>query len=276
MKFDAQKAFPYPVLRPYSDDYKDVEFQTTVDPVVGTDKIRLNIAYAISSEEILEEIAKGTAQYVSVISCRDTYFRSVLASSERTIEAEFDIGEFRGEVRVDPYVVVRKEIPGFESPDINTEFGIGPFKFTAGDILAQDEPQVFYIDRDLFKPVTSVFELVKRDELTGGEWTIAFEQDHIQIGVSPNMKEAIDDARNTTKNRAILLNSIYFASVMQSIEKLKDSTDEFDGYKWAEVIRRQAHNKGVTLDAHDAYQVAERLMQYPLTTLYTYVFRGKD
>ncbi len=276
MKFDRQKAFPYPVLRPYSDDYKDVDFQTTVNFDVKNNKIGAIIEYAISSEEILKEISNGNAEYVSIISCRDTYFRYVLRSSNKATEAEFDIGELRGEVRVDPYVVVRQEIISFQSPDINSEFGAGPFKFTVGDILAQDESQVIYIDRDLFKPVTSVFELVKRDELTGGEWSISFDQDHIQIGVSPKMKESIDDARNNTKNRAILLNSIYFASVMQSIEKLKDSPGEFDEYKWAKVIQMQAHNRNVDLTAHDAYLVAERLMKYPLAILDAHVFQGND
>jgi len=34
MKFDRYKAFPYPVLRPYSDDYIDIDFQTNVEPKV--------------------------------------------------------------------------------------------------------------------------------------------------------------------------------------------------------------------------------------------------
>src|SRR5690554_4252807 len=119
MKFDKQKAFPYPVLRPENDDYEGVEFQTTVDFHVNKDKIKAEISYAISSEEIVDEINKETAEYLSIVSCRDTYFRKVLASKDRKIDAEFDIGELRGEVKVDPYVVVRKKIVGFSSPDIN-------------------------------------------------------------------------------------------------------------------------------------------------------------
>ena len=88
MKFDRQKAFPYPVIRPYSDDYKDVEFQTTVEFLVGKKNIKAKISYAISSEEIFEEIAICNAEYVSIISCRDTYFRSVLTSFNSATEAE--------------------------------------------------------------------------------------------------------------------------------------------------------------------------------------------
>jgi len=278
MKFDRNKAFPYPVLRPYSDDYKEVEFQATVEFEVGKEKIRVKVSFAVSSDEIAEEIKKGNAEYMATISCRDTYFQSVLASDSRKMEAEFDVGELRGEVRVNPYVVVKKDIKKFVSPDINSEFGAGPFSFVVGDILAQDETQVFYIDRDLFKPVTSVFELVKKEGQTEGLWSVSFDEDHVQIEVSPKLKESIDNARNDKSKRVVLVNSIYFAAVMQAIQKLKDEETRatYEDKKWAQIIIAQAHNKGCDLNAHDAYLIAERLMQQPIKLLETYVLKGGE
>lgn len=273
MKFDKYKAFPYPVLRPESDDYKDGEFQATVEFAIAENNIKATISYALSVEEITNEIAIGNAEYVCMISCRDTYFQQIISTSEREMEANFDIGVLRGEVRVNPYVVVKKNITAFTSPDINTEFGPGPFQFVDGDVLAQEEAQIFYIDRDLFRPITSVFELVKKAELPDGIWKVGFEEDHVQIEVSPKMKEAIDAARNDQRKRIVLLNSIYFAAVMQAVQKLKDPDENFEGKKWAEVIRRQAHNKGVNL-ADDAYLIAEHLMQQPVALLDAYVFKG--
>lgn len=278
MKFDKNKAFPYPVLRPYSDDYKDVEFQATVEFAVGKEKIKASVGFAISSSEILNEIKNGNAEYIATISCRDTYFQTVLSSSSKKVGAEFDIGELRGEVRVNPYVVVKKDITAFVSPDINAEFGTGPFSYVVGDILAQDETQLFYIDRDLFKPITSVFDLVKKDEQSDGIWTVGFDDEHIQIEVSPKMKESIDNARNNKEKRVVLINSIYFAAVMQAIQKLKDEDTRatYEERKWAKVILGQAHNKGCDLGAHDAYMIAERLMQQPIKLLDTYIFKGND
>lgn len=267
MNYDRQKAFPYPVLRPNSDDYRGVDFQTTVVFSVSRLEVRATLDFQISSQEIWDQITERNAQFVCLVSCRDTYHRTVVASYSVHAEAEFATSDLRGEVRVDPYVVARNRIVEFSSPDINPEFGDGPFDYGPGDILAQDEPQVFYIDREMFKPVTSVFELVKRDELTDREWRIGLEQDHVQIEVSPKVKETLDNARNSSRNRAILLNSIYFAAVMHTIEKLKVSAAEFEGRKWAEVISRQAHNSGCDVDSQDAYEIAQRLMHYPLVHL---------
>lgn len=278
MKFDKNKAFPYPVLRPFSDDYKDVEFQAIPEFTVGKDRIKASISYAISSEEIADEIDRGNAEYVAVISCRDTYFQATLTSSNRSVESEFGIGELRGEVRVHPYVVVKNIIESFTSPDINQEFGPGPFRFEIGDILAQDETQVFYIERDLFRPITSVFELVKKDDQSDGIWLVDFDGDHVQIIVSPKLKESIDNARNSKENRAVLLNSIYFAAVMQAVQKLKDpdARINYEDKKWAKAISGQAHNKGLDIDNHDAYLIAERLMQQPVKLLDAYVFKGGE
>lgn len=276
MKFDKNKAFPYPVLRPYCDDYVDVEFQTTVEFTVEKDCITVDIAYAISSDELLAEIDNGKAKYVSVVSCRDTYFRQVLSSSNSAITSKFEAGSLRGEVRVDPYIVVVADITGFKSPDINPEFGQVAFSFTPGDVLAQDETQIFYIDRDLFKPVTSVFDLVKNDLLSGGEWKVGLEEDHVQIEVSSQMKASIDGARNSKINQVILLNSLYFSAVVQALQKLKEGEAAFEEKRWAKVLSMQLHNAGWDLDLHDPYVLAQRLMKYPLTLLDTYAFKEKD
>lgn len=276
MKFDKNKAFPYPVLRPYCDDYQDVEFQTTVEFAVSKDSIDADITYALSSEELLDEIAKGNAKYVSVVSCRETYLRNVLTSTDGKIAKSFDPGSLRGEVRVDPYIVATRAITGFASPDINSEFGAGPFSFSPGEILAQDETQVFYIDRDLFKPVTAVFDLVKNEALSGGEWKVGLDENHVQIEVSPQLKESIDNARNDKSNKVILLNSVLFAAVMHALQRLREGKDAYDGKRWAEVIRGQLHNNGWDLEANDPYVLAQRLMKYPLAMLDTYVFKEKD
>jgi hypothetical protein len=274
MKYDQLKAFPYPVLRPGSDDYKDGDFQATVDPTADSEKITVRITYAISCDEIKREIANGNAIFSSIVSCRDTYFEGPLSTPNDKIESDFSIKDLRGEVRVESYVVVVNEIKGYTSPDLNPEFGSIPFSFSPGDILAQDEPQVFYIDRDLFKPVTSVFELVSKEHLNDGEWTVSFEQPHVQIEVSPQMKDSIDEARNSTEKRVVLLNSLYFAAVMQAIQRLKEAPEDYDDYKWAVVIQRQLHNRGLDLITGESSSLAQKLMKYPLSLLETYILKG--
>lgn len=276
MKFDINKAFPYPVLRPGSDDFGEADFQTNPIFSISGEKINFENTFTMSCNEIKDEIKKGTAEYVSLVCCRDTYYRHFLSSSLESISHKFAIGVLRDEVRVQSYIVATKDITSFYSPDINSEFGKGPFNYVKGEVLAQVETQVSYLTRDTFSPVTSVFDLVKRDGMPNNEWHIEYDQDHINIVLSPKMKEVIDSARNDKKNQVILKNSIYFAAVMQSVQMLKESSSDFDDYKWSQIIKKKAHNIGCDLETTPTAICAQRLMKGPISYLSSYIFEETE
>jgi len=276
MKFDRHKAFPYPVLRPYNDDFIDLEFQINAEWEVEGETAKVKIDYAISSEDIKQTIEHGNAVYISVISCRDTYTRNNVESNTPYSEAIFSVNDLRGEVRIDSYVVVVNDVPFFQSPDLNPEFGLDPVKYGVGDVMAQDETYVYYFNKEHFKPVESVFDLVIKASQPKGQWTIGFEGDHIQIEVNPLMKASIDSARNSKKNRYILLNSIYSVAVTQAIQLLKENPDDFSENTWAKVIFNQVNTHNCNLENDPAYLVAQKLLRFPLLLLENFIFKGGD
>ena len=277
MKYDISKAFPYPVLRPCSDDFGPADFQTDSQFTLLKDEkaIGINIFYQLSCSEIQEEIDKGNALFTALITCRDTYYREYFSTKDFEIETSIDGSILRGEVNILCYISAIKDINEFNSPDINPEFGTGPFKYSKGNILAQDETRSFFIDRDLFRPVSSVFDLVKKDSISSAKWELSFEDDHVQIAVSPSMKRKIDNARNNKVNRVILINSLYFSAAMQAIQYLKEG-DDYNDLKWAHVIRKQIHNNSMSIETDPAYMIAQRLMKMPLSLLESYVFKEPD
>ncbi|QBZ82370.1 hypothetical protein GHNINEIG_00400 [Hydrogenovibrio crunogenus] len=274
MKFEDQKAFPYPVLRPHSDDYLDCEFQVIIDPEVAENRLSIEVDFILSNEEILSEIEMGKAKYVSVVSCRDTFFKEIEITGDKKLKRVFPVDSLRGEVLVESYVVATDTIKNFKSDDLNKEFESVEIDFEKGDLLAQDEPYVLYIDKEYFGHVISVLELVKVDGLDYGEFNINLEGHHIQIELNSEMKDSIDEARNERANKLILTNSIYFTAITYAIENLKSSKEDYKDYKWADVIEKQALNKAISLDSNeDAYKVATQLMKNPLVMLAKYVFK---
>jgi hypothetical protein len=273
MQFDRQRAFPYPVLRPDVNDYLDGDFQVTADlqPSGSDMSVVATFQCALSVAEINKEIQRLNASFAIVVSCRETYYRETIFGHENSITRAFPGGALRGEVQISPYVVTRKRIKSFRCALINDEFGAGPFDFSAGSILALDEPKIIYVSRDVFQPITSIFQLVVDPNINGSEWRLRLNQPKVSIALSAAVKEKIDLARNSPKNKAILINSIYFASVMQCIRSLRDQTD-YDDYRWAQVMRQQCHNLGIQLTVEDEYLISERLMKFPLGLLAAYVF----
>ncbi len=278
MRFDHQKAFPYPVLRPDIDDYLDSEFQVTVDIVGAKDnqKIEAKIQVALSSDDIKREITKGNALISVIFACRETYFRETITTQKFGFKKSFDSGAIRGEVIIYPFVVAIKPIKRFRCRDINPEFQATSFNFETGEVLAADEPKIVYIDRDLFRPISSILQLVKLDSLTGFEWRLNFEDDKLQLMLSAEAKQAVDQARNSRRNRAILINSLYFSAIMEAIQKLKEDDGTYEPLRWAQVIKQQCHNAAIDIATHDSYMIAQRLLKYPLGLVNRYVFEEDE
>ncbi|WNO04512.1 hypothetical protein [Rhodoferax mekongensis] len=271
MKFDRSKTFPYPVLRPYSDDYVDGEFQATTEFAIDETSISVKCSYQTSSIELLRLVELGHAKFASIISCRETYFRRTFLSDNESLITELPFDAVRGEVLTESYIVATRDIKGYSSPDINPEFGQKRFNFAAGQILAQDDTTVVYIDRELFQPVSVVLELVSNESLPAGDWRVDLDQNHIQIQVHPSMKESIDNSRSSAQCKSVLMNSIYFGAVVHAIQALKDEDTESD-LRWVRVFERQIHNSGLSIAADDSYVIAQRLMKSPLNLLNTYFF----
>jgi hypothetical protein len=213
------------------------------------------------------QVAQGRAAASIIIACRDTYFRDAIISTKFDIEKSFDSGVFRGEVQISLFIVATKPISKFRCRDINSEFTSKEFSFKIGEVLAADEPKIVYIDRELFKPISSILQLVKQDTLVGYDWRLRFDENKIQIMLSAEAKQAVDQARNSRGNRAALINSIYFAALIEAVHKLRDEADSFKHLRWAKILAQQCHNAGIDLESREPCEIVQRLLKSPLIYL---------
>ncbi|HLL30670.1 MAG TPA: hypothetical protein VK403_06720 [Allosphingosinicella sp.] len=273
MQFDPQRAFPYPVLRPGVDDYIDGDIQVTVDVQTSPDQriVRAQVEFVVSVPDIVSLVKEGRAQYVAVFSCRDTYLRRSFKSQAPAFSVEFQDAVLRGEVSIHGYVVASQTIRKYFSSLLNQEFEGTPVEFPRGAVLAIDEPQAVYIDRDLLRPITSIFSLTKKEGLAEYEWSLNLDDEKVLIEVSPAFKERLDHARNSTENRAILINSIYFGAVMQALKAVREEESDFADRRWAQVLTQSCTNAGIPPTLEE-YAAAERLMRFPMGLLDKHIF----
>lgn len=273
MQFDPLRAFPYPVLRPGSSDYVDSAMQTVAELIESEDQLEITAEAALSVgvDEIRALVEMGKARYAAVISCRDTYFRKAMLSDQPNLSERFPAGALRGEVIIYSYVVATEAIEGFTCSWINNEFGDGPFSFPNGAVLAVDEPQMIYVDRETFKPISSCFYLAPNENIASNEWQIDASEDRVRIMVSPALKDRISNARNSKEMRAILLNSIYFGAVVQCLSILK-SADEVNDQRWTRIFRQRLADQHLELEQHAETWLAQQLMRHPFAVVDRYFF----
>jgi hypothetical protein len=271
MKFDRQKTYPHPVLRPHSDDFVNSEFQASVIPSFPNDEeVCFSFDMALSEGAIVDLIKNQQAHFVSIVSCRDTYTREIIKSYSRAFSKSFRSDDYAGEISVNSYVVASAPVDKYWSNNFNTEFS-GSFSLKPGDLLAEEEPRHFFFDREAFKPITTIFDLVKNDNLSGGAWRVDTTSERISIEVSPKMKECIGNHKSSKEHRAIWLNSLYFSAVLQVLTVLKNEPDIDEG--WAKTINNHLMVKGEDLTSEEPYILAQRLLGDPLNMMATYVFR---
>ncbi|RFF26709.1 hypothetical protein DZK25_11625 [Wenzhouxiangella sp. 15181] len=180
--------------------------------------------------------------------------------------------DIRDEVKVDFFIVATDTVDQFSPSDVNPEYGSSTFSLEPGNVLAQDEPYVFYFDRELIKPVSSVFDIVVNEQLEDGAWQLDLNSDRVKISVSRATKESLDFARASKEHRATLINSLYFAAVLYCVDSIQNSPEDYVSYRWCEVFRKQAHNQGLDLEKQESYILAQALLKNPLNLLTNYVF----
>jgi hypothetical protein len=274
MLFEAQKAFPYPVLREDIDDYVDGAFQASVSFTVSADcsKVSASVKVLLSVPELRNLVERGKADYVVIFECKDTFYRKAVHSKLKEIDVSFEAHTLRGDVTASPFIVAIDNIDGFVCSLINPEYGDGPVSFSRGSVLVVDTPSKIYIDKDVFKPASSLFELVRNTNLLGSTWKLRTEEDRVQIEVSPKIKEKLDRFRNEKKNKAILINSIYFAAVMECVSLLKDfEGDEDSALKWQRVMLKRCDNLGINLKTEPLHEIAQKLLNDPFGRFETYL-----
>ena len=272
MRLDNQKAYPYPVIRPTHDDFHGESFLAKPQFIIEETRVKLTIDYELSSRPIQREIETGKATYLSVVSCRDTFFHRVYRSDKAKENDIFiDIDQLRGSVKIESFVYILEKT-SIESININEEFLINNsedksiFHYSKGNIIAQDDVYSISIDVDLFKPLSSIFKLEVSEDLSHGEWEIFSDTDKVVIKVARNIKKIEESLTNDKFGKSILINSIYFAAVMHLIDQIKGDEGIIDQYLWARVVDLRMTLKDCNYE-HDSYSLASKLMDFPFSRL---------
>lgn len=272
MRLDPQKAYPYPVIRATHDDFHGESFSAEPQFILEEARAKLTIDYELSSKPIQREIEAGKATYLSVVSCRNTFFHQVYRSDKAKENNIFiDIDQLKGAVKVESFVYILEKT-SIESININKEFLNNSantksiFDYSKGNIIAQDNEYSFYIDIDLFKPLSSIFILEVSEDLSHGEWEVFSDTDKVVIKVARNIKKIEESLTNYKLGKSILINSIYFAAVMHLIDQIKGDEGIIDQYLWARVVDLRMTLKDCNIE-HDSYSIASKLMDYPFSRL---------
>ena len=251
MRYEPNKAFPHPVLRPLIDggqsaDFPRYGFQTVVEPEVSQDGayIELRIVFEVKHPDIVSAIELGRAEYAVLIYCNSTYYRMYVGSSKPEFTVKITAGDVDRSVELRPSVVVINGLDRYVPSGLHEELSGRTFQVQAGGLLAQDFAVDFPASREFLRPITSIFQITPDPQQPIGKFDIRV-GDPVLIIVNPEDNSKLAAARRSGDKRPAVMNAVYLPAVMALLSEAVRLEDDTSGDRWFEIVQYKTEASGM-------------------------------
>jgi hypothetical protein len=271
MKFDAQKSFGYPVLRPLSADYVNCAFDPELKLKRAKDGSALELHYNLhcSSNYLNSLIENKRACFVLRVTCAQTLYENIELTSQKRNVLVIPKGEIRHLIEVGAYIVATRSINDFSSSEFNSEFNVGNFEIEEGHVLACFDERQYYVEREVFENITSIFMWADRVDLPMGFWAIDFDDEKVAIHCNPEQRKILDIASQRQSHQPVILNAIILPAVVILLKALIEENEIYSNKRWGQIIINRMRNEDLgDLNASINFlEVAQKLCSQPLSML---------
>jgi len=271
MKYDVQKSFGYPVLRPSSEDYVGRAFEPELSLKKAKDGGALELHYALhcSSDYLNTLIKEDHACFVVRVTCAKTLYEKMMLTSQKREVLVIPGEDIRHLIEIGAYIVATKKITGFSSDEFNSEFNGVKFEIEEGNVLACVDERQYYVEREVFENISSIFLWHDRPDLPMGKWAIDFDDEKVAIHCNPEQRKLLDIATQRQIHQPAILNAIIFPAVIILLRTLIEENDTYGNKRWGQVIinRMRNENLGELTSSTNILDVAQKLCELPLNLL---------
>lgn len=167
MKLNPNRYFPYPVLKPYNNDYENCQFKADINVEQRHKSLKLDYSYKIDSDTINDLINSEKAEVVFHIENPKTKYREIVYATEDTQTFELDLSNLNGTLYVLPLIIAKHEIQSFASNEFIEDYDGLEFYIEPGNILGIDFHYKIDIEKDIKDDieVDSIVNISKKDDL---------------------------------------------------------------------------------------------------------------
>jgi len=273
MKYIPSRLFGYPVLgdEPLIDaDYpnKKIKVDTKLD-LHSEDFTKYTVKYELSldSDTLNSLLEEGKIEFVVRISCNPSLFSySEICSGKGSFDVEGD--KLRDKVEISVFLVANQTFTLKPlSREFHTDFGTNEFVITHGMVLAYPSPVTYFISKDNFKTITSIFRYTQKPNHERDSFSVDLDDQTIQIVALDSQIKLFRDLDR--QSRDIALNAIFVPALTQAVEVLRQSPDDYGDTRWANVIRTRCQSLKIEIDDEklDALHIAQKLLGSPIKLL---------
>lgn len=262
MKYDTNRHYLYPVMRPHSDDYPKGDFSTLLDARFSSHDVEVSVEYTVNDDTIDEHVRSSRARCVAMLYCRDTMYRQLVAKNIE--EDKFRLLEtipmrlLQNQVEVHPIIVANTKIEDFSTSTAHEEYGDKQIRIEKGQPLAVDDTWHFEVNSQQLK-VDSLFKLVAdtQGELKNYEFDVIIDEKERYVDIKAN-EDTIESFRKLRKIKNATIPTIYLSSLVtilayiQEIDADDISSEDVPSVGWYKCIHKKLEDHNIVLDEPDS------------------------
>ncbi len=280
------KLFPYPVLSPYADDYKNGKFDVSIDIVEDGYDLRIDFVASLSSDGLMDLIKSGTAKYVYHLECAQTGFRTVIQTDKINEIYMLSNKKVNGNLQICPFIVAVNDIKGYSNPDFHNDYNDVSFDIEAGCILAVSKMATIKIskDTDELSNTASIFSVVMNKDTSCNQMLVDMTGRKILIKLPLNDYYCYKQLRKTPLAQSILNAMTIVPTLTYVLEEIKSlsATDRADLEEnlWYRVLSRTLLTKfNVDIESSDFsgqnyLELAQKLISDPMSDAFRLLTTG--
>ena len=261
------RAYGYPVLSPYTDDYSPSEefsARISAQPLPEVDQV-VEIEYSLTCKStfVNEMLLAGNAAIILDVSAPGSLYRNVFTVDGFDGTVQLEAGVALGSVAISPQVLAVRELVNTRFEKVHPEFGANPmFTVPAGGLLAYGETVTIPLR---FKPMSfeGLFIVNTRPDFDPNEYKIVAEGNVISILMGVNARSVHEFQRAHADYKDYLNTSVYKDACVHALARLF-SADDIEDFVWAQAFREKLGtlniNEPEQLDFDTLNPIALRLL----------------
>lgn len=275
MKYVPNRLFGYPVLLDEAEDgadYPNKIVSAKIKLILNQEDIsKYTVKYDLSleSDTLKKLIHDGKAAFVTRVSCNASLFtKSEICESTGSFDISGD--DLRDKVEISVLLVATKNLTlRAVNREFHPDYGASEFSISTGMVLAYPTPVTYFISKENFLDVTSIFKWSPITNYEGGTFGVDISDQKIEIVASDSQIQNFKEWMRREDSKHIAYNSVFLSALTHAIEMLKQDRDQYDENRWANTILTKCQNENINIEkaSWPALKIAQRLLRSPIKLL---------
>lgn len=264
------RAFPYPVLAPNSNDFTSGEIGLVeTSGEVAPERYLIRFRFELTHPSIKHLIESGAAAPAVVIECRQNFYRRRHVVSLGPNEIKIPSDELRGLVQVTPLVSAVSELADYRPTFLNPDYNGADIRVPRHAILAYGDNFEFIAEpkSDRLRKISSIMRVFQKDDL-GERINVNTGGDRIHVEVSPDLFRIYQSVAASRQGSSILASMLVLPVLVDVFHRINGGDqEEWGSFRWFQIIQARLRELGMPSDAPDfePMNAAQALLDSPFS-----------